>query len=105
MRQLALTAQDNGHRIAYTTLNQIANGTYRFTPSSDTVRAIAWLAGVPEATAFSAAGLDVPGRPFADDLPPGVDHLSPASRKIAVDLLRHLVKQDEAARKVSASGA
>lgn len=94
VRQLAIAAQRHGFRLAYTTLNQIATGTYRFTASDDTVRAIAWLAGVSEADAFAAAGLRVPGRPFADDLPPGVDYLSPKARKAVIEILRVLVDQE-----------
>jgi hypothetical protein len=78
----------------HTTLNAIAAGTYKSQPKADTVRAIAWLAGVTDEVAFTAAGLPVPGPPFADELPPGVDNLSPKARKALIDLMRVLVEEE-----------
>lgn len=94
-RRLAELAQKHGFRAAGTTLNAIIAGTYKSTPSDDTVRAIAWLAGVTEGEAFAAAGLRVPGPPLSDELPPGVDLLQPKARKAVVELLRVLVEQEE----------
>ncbi|WP_263121157.1 hypothetical protein [Cellulomonas sp. RIT-PI-Y] len=93
-RQLAIKAQDAGFRIVDTTLNGIAAGTYKSQPKADTVRAIAWLAGVTDEAAFTAAGLPVPGPPFADELPPGVDNLSPKARKAVIEILRVLVEEE-----------
>lgn len=90
-RQLAMKAQAAGHQIVYTTLNQIRNGTYKSVPNSYTIKAIAWLAGVREEVAFTAAGQTVPGPPLADELPPGADNLSPKSRKVVLDMVRVLV--------------
>lgn len=91
-RALGKLAQDHGFRIVGTTINAIKNGTYRVqSPSDETLRAIAWLAGVPEAEAFTAAGKPTPGPPFAAELPPGVDNLSPRSRKAALAVLTALV--------------
>ncbi|WP_209447712.1 helix-turn-helix domain-containing protein [Rhodococcus qingshengii] len=93
IRQLAMQAQTAGHKIVGTTLNAIESGTYKSTPSDETIRAIAWLAGVDEETAFMAAGRRVPGPPFAAELPPGVDDLSPKEREAVIGLLRVLVAQ------------
>lgn len=90
-RQLGFMSQKQGFGVVGTTLNHIRRGTYVSMPRDETIRAIAWLAGVEEEVAFAAAGQPAPGVPFADDLPPGVDHLSPKSRRIAVDMLRLLV--------------
>ncbi|MCQ9367382.1 hypothetical protein NQ036_03855 [Brevibacterium sp. 91QC2O2] len=90
-RALGLLAQKHGHKIVGTTINGIRNGTYKFNPSDETIRAIAWLAGVPEAEAFTAAGKPIPGPPFAAELPPGVDNLSARSRKAALAMLSALV--------------
>lgn len=90
-RQLAFKAQEGGHKITYTTLNHIRNNTYRSIPGAVTLKAIAWLAGVDESVAFTAAGQPVPGPPLADELPPGADHLSPKSRKAVVEMVRVLV--------------
>ncbi|MET3349601.1 UNVERIFIED_ORG: hypothetical protein ABID57_001273 [Arthrobacter sp. UYEF1] len=91
VRQLSMRAQERGFKVVDTTLNQIRNGTYKSVPSDVTIRAIAWLAGVSDEVAFTAAGQPVPGPPFAEELPPGVDNLSLKSRKAALDMLRVLV--------------
>jgi hypothetical protein len=96
-RQLATFAQGHGFRVTATTINHIAAGTYKSEPKPETIRAIAWLAGVTEEVAFAAAGVPMPGPPFADELPPGVDNLSPRSRRAAVEVLRALVEAEQEA--------
>ncbi|WP_461634469.1 hypothetical protein [Glutamicibacter soli] len=91
VRQLAYLAQEAGHKVTYTTLNHIRGGTYKSTPGEPTLRAIAYLAGVEDSVAFTAAGQPVPGPPLADELPPGADNLSPKSRKAVVEMVRVLV--------------
>lgn len=91
VRQMSFTAQKAGHRVTATTLNQIRNGSYKSKPSEETLRAIAWLAGVEAEVAFAAAGQPVPGPPLSDELPPGADNLSPKSRKAVVEMVRVLV--------------
>src|SRR5690606_37483199 len=75
MRQLGFAAQKAGYKVVGTTLGHIRAGRYKSEPSEDTIRAIAWLAGVDESVAFAAAGQQVPGPPLADELPPGADNL------------------------------
>ncbi|MFE9234810.1 hypothetical protein [Cellulosimicrobium funkei] len=94
-RRLAEIAQDAGYPVSHATINQIRSGSYASRPSDDTVRAIAWLAGASEEAAFTAADLPIPGPPFADELPPGVDTLSPRKRKVVLDLLRVLIEDEE----------
>ncbi|KZM78369.1 hypothetical protein [Cellulosimicrobium sp. I38E] len=94
-RRLADLAREHGFELTHSTFNWIRSGTYKSRPSPETVKAIAWLAGVPAAEAFTAAGLPVPGPPFADELPPGVDNLSPRKRKVVIDLLRVLIEDEE----------
>lgn len=91
VRQLAHMAQEAGHKVTYTTLNHIRGGTYKSTPGEPTLKAIAYLAGVEDSVAFTAAGQPVPGPPLADELPPGADNLSPKSRKAVVEMVRVLV--------------
>nr|WP_141216273.1 hypothetical protein [Rhodococcus sp. 06-621-2] len=98
-RRLAELANKNGHKITHTTVNAFLAGTYKSTPSDETLRAIAWLAGVAESVAFTAAGRRLPGPPFADELPPGVDDLSPKEREAAITLLRVLVAQRQEIRR------
>ncbi|MFK0005510.1 helix-turn-helix domain-containing protein [Paenarthrobacter sp. NPDC090520] len=88
---LAQLAAKNGYQVTATTINQIRQGLYKSKPREGTLRALAWLAGVSEEIAFTAAGQPVPGPPFAEELPPGVDNLSPKSRKIVIDMARVLV--------------
>ena len=94
-RKLAELAQRQGFALVSTTVNQIRSGAYKSQPAEDTLKAIAWLAGVPERVAYEAAGRRMPGKPFAEDLPPGVDNLGPRERRAAVEMLRALVAQQE----------
>ena len=89
---------ENGFDVSHATINKIRAGTYKSTPSPETLKAIAWLAGVPETVAFEAAGMAAPGPPFAEELPPGVDLLSAKKRKVVIDLLRVLVDAEERER-------
>lgn len=91
IRQLAFKAHEAGFKVTYTTLHQIRSGKYKSIPGEQTVRAIAYLAGVEDSVAFTAAGQPVPGPPLADELPPGADNLSPKSRKAVVEMVRVLV--------------
>jgi hypothetical protein len=102
-RRLAELAQEQGYAVTHTTVNAIRAGAYRSRPSDETLRAIAWLAGRPEQVAFAAAGLPAPGRPFAEELPPGVDALSPRARRAAVEMLRVLVEAERLADPAGAS--
>ncbi|QSZ49374.1 hypothetical protein [Arthrobacter sp. D5-1] len=95
VRQLSILAQKQGYRVTHTTLNQVRSGTYKSAPSEVTIKAIAWLAGVSEQVAFMAAGQPVPGPPFAEELPAGVDNLPPKARKAAIDMLRVLVDMNQ----------
>lgn len=94
-RQLAFLAQKEGFTLATTTVNAIRQGTYKSVPTDETIRAIAWLAGVKDEVAFTAAGQPVPGPPFAEELPPGVDNLPAKARKAAIDMLRVLVDMNK----------
>ncbi|WP_156807724.1 hypothetical protein [Acaricomes phytoseiuli] len=94
-RHLSKIAQDHGFKIVYTTLSQLQAGTYKSQPRDETLRAIAWLAGVHEDVAFAAAGRPTPGPPFADELPPGVDYLPPKARRSAIEMLRTLVEMNK----------
>ena len=80
-------------RLNRVTIAKIMNGSYKSRPTDDTIRAIAYLAGVDDEVAFTAAGRRTPGRPFAEDLPDGVDDLTPKEREAAVYMLRVLVQQ------------
>ncbi len=86
-------ARPRGLSLNRTTASQILRGTYKGEASDGTIRAIGWLAGVGDEDAFAAAGRRSPGLPFAEELPPGVDDLSPKERRAAIEMLRTLVAQ------------
>ncbi|MGO1320429.1 MAG: hypothetical protein ACTII7_07640 [Galactobacter sp.] len=91
VRQLASLAQSKGYKITHTTLNAMRAGSYKSTPKAETLKGIAWLAGVSERVAFTAAGQPVPGPPIADELPDGADRLSAKSRRVLIEMARVLV--------------
>ncbi|WP_052748188.1 MULTISPECIES: hypothetical protein [Cellulomonas] len=97
LRSLARAAQDAGFAVVHTTIAGIASGRYDSVPSPETVRALAWLAGVDEDRAMAAAALPVPREPLADALPAGVDALGPRSRRAVVEVARALVRAEGAA--------
>lgn len=90
-RALAERAQKAGHKLTFTTINQILAGTYRSKPSRTTIEAVAELAGVSKTRAIRAAGIPTQQRPFAQDLPPDVELLTPAQREIVINLIRQMV--------------
>lgn len=89
--QLSCLARERGFAVEATTLGRIRNNTDNARPTDETVRAIGWLAGVPESAAFTAAHRPVPGPPLAEELPEGVDSLPPRARQVVIGLLRVLV--------------
>lgn len=100
-RRLALMAQEHGFSISVATINAIRKGRYHSAPADDTLRAIAWLAGVPEKVAFTAAGQTVPGPPLGEELPPGADNLPPKARKAVIEYTRVLIDQQEQIRELT----
>ncbi|GAB2599175.1 hypothetical protein GCM10009696_00710 [Kocuria himachalensis] len=91
IRQLSCMAQERGFAVEAATLGRIRNNTDDSRPTDETVRAIGWLAGVPESVAFTAAHRRVPGPPLAQELPEGVDSLPPRTRQVVIGVLRVLV--------------
>lgn len=83
-------ARQEGFTLATTTVNLFRQSTNKSAPTDETIRAIAWLAGVCDEVAFNAARQPVPGQPFAVELLPGVDFLPAKARKAAIDMLRVL---------------
>lgn len=93
--ELARLAKNNGYSIVHTTINHLRAGTYRSRPGRETLRAIAWLAGVPERVAYTAAGQPIPGKPFAEELPPNADLMSPEERDLVIRTIRMILKRYE----------
>lgn len=88
---LEVIAKRGGHEIVATTINGIRSGAYNSRPKRKTLEALAFLAGVVPEVAYEAADLPVPGPPFAEQLPEGVDLLSPREREAAIGVLRAMV--------------
>lgn len=91
-RRLAEIAAGNGMDITYTTINHILSGTYRSRPGTKTLAAVAYLAGVELDRVYSAAGVESPGRPFAEDLPPGADYLTGRQRAAVIEVIRAMLE-------------
>jgi hypothetical protein len=89
-----------GYSITHTTIAGIRNGTYSWTPERATLEAIAYLAGVPFAVAYEAAGLGAPapGKPFAEQLPLDADKLNARQRDVVIEVIRALIEAQETHR-------
>jgi hypothetical protein len=86
-----------GHPVDRTTIAQIAAGTYRRKTQERTFDAIAAVTGVPVETVRALAGRPPRPKPFAEELPPDTDHLSPASRRAVVGVIRALLNAESGA--------
>lgn len=89
-RRLADLAQRAGHDISHATLNRLRQGTYASRPADASIRAIAYLAEVPETTAFAAVGV----RPPAADqyqVPAEAHRMNTRQRRAIDELLKAFV--------------
>ncbi|MEQ7847766.1 hypothetical protein [Nocardioides kribbensis] len=87
-RALADLTSGREHTIDRTQVNNILRGTYKHRPGDSLIKAVAWLAAVDDEVAFKAAGIPMPGPPFAAELPPGVDNLGPQERRAIITVIR-----------------
>lgn len=97
-RELDRMAQKAGHRLAYSNVSSILNGTHGARYQRKTLEAIAAVGNFPLDRVYRAAEAPIPGRPFADDLPEGVDYLDADSRRAIIGVIRVLLKAQDAAR-------
>ncbi|VFA94734.1 Uncharacterised protein [Nocardia farcinica] len=92
----------SGDRVKHQTFQELKSGPPRSWPkSTETIRGIAQALGLSERAvvlAFARSlGVDVEGASlFAQQLPPGVDDLTPEERRAAIEMLRVLVAQRKA---------
>lgn len=91
-RRLADLAQRAGHDISHTTLNRLRQGAYVSRPTDASLRAIAYLAEVPETAAFAAAGVRPPGAEQYR-LPVDAQRMSTRQRRALDELLRAFVTE------------
>lgn len=87
-RQLALMAQRKGFTITPATVNRVRSGTYPAKPGRETVRALAWLAGVNEDSAFRMAEIPTLAASPADESLPELDGLPAKAREAAMRFLQ-----------------
>lgn len=93
-RQLGRIAERKGLTLSYTTVDKLLAGTYTSRPSRRTLEALAQLSGVPVEKVYAAAQVAPPQARFADQLPPGVDSLTPEQRKVIIDIIRVFLKDN-----------
>ncbi len=92
-RALGRLAEQKGLTLSYTTVDRILAGTYTSKPNRATLKALSVLSGLDLKTVHRAAGVPLPQRPLADQLPEDADLLAPDARKVVIDLVRYLAKQ------------
>ena len=89
-RRLADIAQQAGHDISHATLNRLRQGAYASQPTDASIRAIAYLAEVPETAAFAAVGVRPPtGEQYR--LPAEAQRMDTRQRRALDELLRAFV--------------
>ncbi|WP_127572724.1 hypothetical protein [Georgenia faecalis] len=93
-RALGRIAESRGLTLSYTTVDKIRAGTYTSRPKPQTLEALAELSGRPLSVVYEAAGVPMPLRPFAADLPPEADLLEPDQRKAIYGIVRAFVRQN-----------
>lgn len=94
-RAIAKKEQEVGYSMKHTVFNQVLNGRYKSQIIDKKIRAFVCLAGVTEETVFIAAGRPAPGPPLANELPDGVDNLSPKARKAVIEMLGVLIAAEK----------
>lgn len=99
-RALGREAEKAGVTITYTTIDKIISGTYTSRPTDATLRALAQLALVPIEDVYRAADQPLPQARFADQLPAGVDNLTPAQREAVLTLIRQFIAQNREAHQL-----
>lgn len=91
-RRLAEIAHQGGHDISHATLNRLRQGTHTARPTSASIAAIAYLAGVAEREVYAAAGLHAP-RGGEHQLPESAQYMSDRQRKALDELVKAFVDE------------
>ena len=89
-RRLADIAQQGGHDISHATLNRLRQGAYASQPTDASIRAVAYLAEVPETVAFAAVGVRPP-MSEQYQLPVEAQRMDTRQRRALDELLRAFV--------------
>jgi hypothetical protein len=95
-RELGRIAKDRGLKLTYTTVDHMLEGRYKSTPGRATLEALAELSGMSRADVYAAAGVPLPLKPLAQDLPPDADLLTGPQRRVVIDTVRLFAQQNRA---------
>lgn len=95
-RELSRIADRKGLVLSHTTINGLAAGTYKSRPTAKTLAAMAHLSDYTVEQVYAAAGLPVPLRPLAEDLPPDADTLSAEQRQAVLAVVRQFASANRA---------
>ena len=93
MEELARRA---GLNLSRTTFDKMLRGNYRSRPSRETVRALAYVAQLPEVLVAEVAGLPRLGGDLAEQLPPGHETLTAEQQSAVIAVVRQYVKANQA---------
>ena len=100
-RHMDQLATKMGYSLAYTSISAIRNGTHSGKYQTRTLEAIAAVGNMPRKRVYAAAGLPLPGKPFADELPDDVDFLDRPSREAVLGVVRVLLEARSPSRAVT----
>lgn len=89
-------ARQAGHKINRTTITQLRTGTYNRRPGRAVLEALAYLANVNYQTVLKLAGLGGKLAPFASQIPPDADLLTPRQREVLLSLIRVMIDTQRA---------
>ncbi len=95
-RQLDALARSRGLTISYTTINAMAAGSYRSTPSDKTLDALVSLSGLDQAVVYAAARRPIPLAPLAERLPVDADSLTGEQQDAVLAVVRQFAKANRA---------
>lgn len=94
-REFERRASKLGHRISHTQVGAIRQGRHTGRYERQTLEAICAVTGYSRERVYAAARVRLPGRPFASELPPGVDYLGQDERRAIIGIIRVLLKDDD----------
>jgi hypothetical protein len=95
-RELGRIAKDRGLRLTYTTVDHMLEGRYKSKPGRGTLDALVELSGLSKEQVYAAAGVPLPLKPLAEDLPPDADLLTGPQRRVVIDTVRLFAQQNRA---------
>lgn len=94
-RQLQRVAERQGLKIAYTTINHMAAGTYTSTPTMTTLNALASLSDYSVEEVYAAARQAAPSQSFLDRLPDSANRLTDAQANAVLGVIREYVRAND----------